>query len=225
MNKLPRHWPFSVAGAVAISSMLGYLTGATWQSLMVSAVVSGIAAFAAIFFIGRHMSHVSARLNDDAPFSWDVWMNGVKIGLMTDAHYAIIQRHALDDGRLMLAQALNLGRVALNVAGKIFVGVPLLMFWVLVVASLASPQPTIAQAWHTLDLVAIRESLRTFVHVIAAVSVVSVGISFVLGYRFGFRNHYSEAVARMIRQHCNTPTEGDISLARIVRASDVIVPR
>ena len=216
---MPKSWPAGVAGAVVVSLILGLFTGMAWPSLIVSAMLAGIAAFGSIFFLARHDARLTARFKDDAPFAWDVWMNGIKIGLITYAQYAAIQRYAFGDGRLVIAQALNLGRVALNIAGKVFVGVPLLMFWLLVVASIATPEAIteFAQAWRTANLADLTDSLRGLFHLVAMVSVMTVGVMCAIGYRFGFRNHYGEAVARMIRQQCNTPTEGEIHLSKVTR--------
>jgi len=221
---MPKKWPVGVAGAVAVSLILGYFTGTIWSSLIVSAVLAGITAFATLFFIALHDARLTARVKDDAPFAWDVWMNGVKIGRVTDAQYAAIQLYAFGDGRVVVAQALNLGRVALNIAGKAFVAVPLLMFWLIVVASIATPESITAlvEAWRTADLAALTASFRTLFYMVAMVSLLAVAITFAIGYRFGLRNHYAEAVARMIRQQCNTPAEGDIHLSKIDMAAAVV---
>lgn len=37
----------------------------------------------------------------------------------------------------------------------------------------------------------------------------------VMGHRFGFKDRYSEVVNRMLRQHCNTPAEGDVQVYEV----------
>lgn len=221
---MPKNWPAGVAGAVGVSLVIGLFTGTTGPSIMVSAVLAGIFSFATIFLLALHDALLSARVKADAPIAWDVWMNGVKIGCITDAQYAAIQRHAFSSGRWVGAQTLNLGRVALNIAGKLFVGVPLLMFWVLLVAGIATPESLteIAQAWRDADLATMKASFGTLLHFVAMVSILSVAIMFILGFRFGLRNYYTEFIARMIRQQCNTPTEGDIHLSKIDMTADVV---
>ena len=36
-----------------------------------------------------------------------------------------------------------------------------------------------------------------------------------MGFRFAFRNHYRAAIATMLRQHFNTPADGEIRLERM----------
>lgn len=207
---LPKNWPVSVAGAFAFGILFNYFTGTDWPSLIFFSVAAAAGAFVSLFFIGRYEAGLDARMNGDMPFVWEVWMRGVKIGTITDAQYAAIQRCVFSDSRLVVAQVLNLVRVALNIVGKAFVSVPLLMFWLAVVAvvlapeSISIPEPD-----------ALAESLRNLFQMVAVMSVAVVGAMVVLGYRFGFRNHYGDAVADMIRRQCNTPTEGSIYLSKV----------
>ena len=48
---MPKSWPAGVAGAVVVSLILGLFTGMAWPSLIVSAMLAGIAAFGSIFFL------------------------------------------------------------------------------------------------------------------------------------------------------------------------------
>ena len=75
----------------------------------------------------------------------------------------------------------------------------------------------IYEAMQPQDVGDLTDSLRGLFHLVAMVSVMTVGVMCAIGYRFGFRNHYGEAVARMIRQQCNTPTEGEIHLSKVTR--------
>lgn len=216
---LPKRWPVGVAGATAASFILNYFTGTDWPRLIVFSMLAAAGAFVALFFIARYDARLAARMEDDASFVWGVWMNGVKIGSITDAQYAAIQRHAFGNARLVVAQVLNLGHVALYIAGKVFVSVPLLMFWLAVATVALVPESIIeiVQVWRTAEPAALVESLRNLFHLVATVSVVAVGVMVTLGYRFGFCNHYDQAVADMIRRQCNTPTEGSISLSKIAK--------
>jgi hypothetical protein len=217
-RKLPNHLLIGVAGAVALATLMTIIDGSTtWPILVVSAVIAGITSFTAIFLLDRQDARLASRVTDDAScITWDVWMNDCKIGLIHDAQYAQMQRFAFRDGRMLFAQVLNLSRVALNIATKGLVGVPLMMFWLLVIASLPTTESIteIAATWQTAGLASIMDSLRFLFSTVVMLYVLSVGFMFAFGYRFGFRNCYAEAVARMIRRHLNMPIEGDMRLSK-----------
>lgn len=219
---MPKSWPVGVAGAFPISLALSYFAGETWPNAIISAAISSIAAFAVIFFLGRRDARLAERMSVRASLAWDVWMNGVKIGVITDAQYAAIQRAAFGDGSLVVAQALNLGQVALDIAGKVFVGVPLTMFWLLAAASVAAPESiTGLAALRSADLAALVTSSDNLLRLVGVVTAMSVILLFAFGHRFGFCNCYGEAVARMVRQQCGVPSEGDIRLSKVEMTADV----
>lgn len=222
---MPKNWAVSIAVTVAVCLILSLVIGTMpWYRAMLAAVSAGIGAFASIFLIARRDARLTARMKDDAPSVWDVWMNGVQIGQITDAQYAAIQLHAFRDLRLAVAQALNPGSVALYVAGKVFVGVPLLLFWLLVVTLMVDPEcyAEIVQVLRTADLADLTARFGNRVLLVPTLSILTVGLMVVLGSRFGFRNHYAETVARMIRQLCDTPAEGDVHLSRRDTATDTV---
>lgn len=225
LKSLPKKWPLGVAGAIGSGIIVGCITQTTLQGVLESAAAAGITSFLTIFFVARHDARLARRQKGDKPFAWDVWMNSVKVGCITDAQYAAIQRAAFGDGRLVVAQALNLGRVALNIVGELLVKVPLLLFWLLVLTTIISPESIteIAEAWRTVE----PDQLTAGVVILARLGVVAASllllIQLAIGGRFGFRNHYSQEVARQIRQQCNTPTEGDIHLSMVDMNADYVV--
>nr|WP_312130836.1 hypothetical protein [Stenotrophomonas pavanii] len=216
LKAMPKNWRYGVACSVAAGLILGFLTGKSIPLIIASGVLAGIAAFIAVYFIAKHDVHLRGRVEANAPFAWDVWMNGVKIGFITDAQYAAMQREAFGDIRLVVAQALNVGRVALNIAGNIAIAVPVVVFWIIVVAMLVSPE-TVKELWGTLlaaDLEAQMESLRYLIHLVVMSCIAATALMGAMQFRFGFRNRYTETVAGMIRQLCNTPMEADVYLSK-----------
>ena len=214
---MPKYWPVGVAVPVGICLFLSDFTGTHWPRLILWAAMVAIAAFTTMLILARHSAALKARLSDDAPFAWEVWMNGVQIGLITDGQYASIQRAAFGSGRLIVGQLFNLVHVALTIARRVFVAVPLLMFWLLVMASVVTPETVIevGQALSITDPAELANGLRPLYRWGFMMILISVSIMLGLGYRFGFRNHYDEAVGHMIRKHCNTPAEGNIKLSKV----------
>jgi hypothetical protein len=216
LNSMPTNWPIGVVAGAAISVLFGYIAGMAWQNMAVSAAISSIITFVTIFLLSRHDASLAARATGDTPFTWDIWMNGCKVGEINDVKYAQIQRSAFGNGNVVIAQMLNLGRVALNIVGKGLVDVPLLMFWLCVIFSIAAPESMgdVAAAWRAADLVSIMQIFHSLLNMAVIFYIVSIGVMFFLGYRFGFRNSYAEVVERTIRQELNIPYEGDLHLSK-----------
>lgn len=221
---MPKNWSFSVAGAFTFGLIFNYFAGTDWLRLIVFSVLAAAGACASLFFMNRHDVSLISRTRGSM-LVWDVWISGGKIGTITDSRYAEIQRTAYGDGRLIFDQIINLSHVVLNVIVKVLISVPLLMFWLFVVISIATPESIteIAHAWRTADPVALADNMRIlFQRAIMFFSVLTVGILLAFGHRFGFRNLYSEAVVQMIRQHFNLHTDGIIHLSKIEKTVEQV---
>lgn len=218
---MPKIWLIGVTGAGAVSLALSYVMDVEWPGLAISLTTSMAGATVALFFVGRYEAGLTARVQGDVQYVWDVWMNDIKIGTLTDAQYAAMQREAMGDPRLILAQLFNLGHVLLNVAGRVCAMVPMLTIGMAAVAAFVVPDSLaeFAQTWRTVEPAALIAGLQNLFEMVALVSVVWVAFKAVSGHRFGFCNQYAKSVARMIRQQCNTPTEGDIHLTRWSRGA------
>ncbi|BBL36039.1 hypothetical protein Nstercoris_02318 (plasmid) [Nitrosomonas stercoris] len=155
--------------------------------------------------------------SNDQPTIWNVYMNGVVIGKVSDAQYAAMQRMAFRDGRTALAQFFNLGRVAFVVVEKLLVTVPFLVFWSAVAIAIFSPESytDLVRELQKADQAEIMSAMYLFLQAVLVLALGLVCTGFVMGYHYEFRNLYSEAVNRMLRQHCKTPANGDVQLRRM----------
>lgn len=221
ISNMARNWAVIAAVPAVISLVVSFARDLGWPTAVVSSALAAMASIATVVLIKRYEARLTEREKGRAPFAWNVWMNGVKIGLLTDAQYAAFQRQAFGDLRLIGAQLFNLCSVAANVAGKLFVGVPLGVFWLLVMTWVAAPESIsgLVDTFRASDAATTAASLDHMFRVVGIVAVYAVMLMSVFGYRFGFRNHYGEAVSRMIRQHCSTPAEGRIHLSKVAMAN------
>ena len=164
----------------------------------------------------RYDAGLTKRMEADAPITWDVWINDVQVGTVTDAQYAAMKRHAARDGRNAAAQLFNIGQMALSVIDKLMIAVPLTCFWTAIAMAAFSPESfiEIAQELQTSGPAAITTVVRSFMQAGVLVFAILVAIMVAMGLRLGFKNCYAVAVNRMLRRHCNTPVEGDVRLSR-----------
>lgn len=226
VSNVLKRWAVLLLPAMLTSLGLGYVFGVSLR-LAVS-----VAALFATVLIGHLVfrmadARLARRAQANAPFAWDVWINDVKVGTVTDAEYAAIQCLALHDGSSAVAQLLNLGRVAMVIASRLLVGLTLGMAWSVIALVLLEPDAHIAmiRTLSNADPGALTHWTRTLVQYGALFMVVQVCGMAAMGVRFGFRNHYRAAIATMLRQHFNTPADGDIRLVRMSLRSGLPTPQ
>lgn len=220
---LPKYWPMGLAAAAAGSLFLSYLDGTTWLMSVLVACIAAATAFATIAAFSAIDARLLARIAGDAPVEWIASMNGVKIGTITDTQYAMMRRFAFGDGQLLVAQVLNMMAVALILAKAVLFGVPLAVFWLVVAVAVLEPG-LLGQAietWRSAEPAALVQGLRGAIPLVASVGVLAFGVAISAGHRFGFRNHYAEAIGNMIRRQCNTPAMGSIDLVKSDRATAI----
>ena len=220
---LPKYWPMGLAAAAAGSLFLSYVDGTTWLISMVLACIAAAAAFMTIVAVSTIDARLVARIAGDAPVEWVASMNGVKIGTITDTQYAMMWRFAFGDGQLLVAQVLNRMKVALILAKAILLGVPLAVFWLVVAVAVLEPGllRQAIETWRSAEPAALVQGLRGALPLVASIGVLAFGVAIATGQRFGFRNHYAEAIGNMIRRQCNTPTIGSIDLVKMDRATTI----
>ncbi|HFX1228566.1 TPA: hypothetical protein ACV5IO_005628 [Pseudomonas aeruginosa] len=206
--------PVAVVTSAAIAFSLGVKTPFGWLFM-----VAGAAALAFVFGYGleRKRKGFLARIAEDRPTAYTVILNDVQVGTLRDAEYARMQLAVMDDIRVFGAQVLNAGRVILNMAGKLLVAVPFVVFWLFAGAALFSPESftdSVASLKNA-DPQALLGAIRTMLHVALMVSTLTAGVMLVMGQSFGFKNLYAAAIHSRLRRHCNMPAEGDIVLVGV----------
>ncbi|MGA5726580.1 hypothetical protein ACPCHQ_21850 [Ralstonia thomasii] len=201
--------------ATAFSFLFGVQHG--WFGAVFTLVLAGLFGSCFIHLLNRYDRSLAKRIATDAPIAWDVRLNGIRIGNVSDAEYAAMQRHVLHDPRNAVAQLCNLGRMASIALDKLIALLPLLFFWGVVTLAVFAPD-SCTEAIRELqraDAAAITAAVRTALHVGVSCSVMAVALMVAMGFRFGYRNRYSDAVGRMVRLHCGASAEGDIQVWRL----------
>lgn len=211
-----RRWANSLVIAVISALLFTLLFGTyrSWLELLYVVAITAIFTTVINYLMVKHDERLTNRVEADQPAMWKVLINDVEVGTVSDSQYAVMERRAFRDGRLVLSQFFNLGRMAMKIATLLLVAVPLLFFWAALALAIFSPESymKIMQELQEADPTAIKLAARTLLEVALSAMFIALGIVLGAGYRFGFRDHYSEAVSRMLRQHCNTPAEGDVYL-------------
>jgi hypothetical protein len=219
MKPLPYAWtdfvPFVLLYLclACLIALLALNFHSTALALLSVATVLTLLGFGIQRVLLRSQEAYRRRIKANETTLWDVWVNGVKVGTVTDARYAAIQRHVYLDASHAFAQLLNLGHMAWRVIDKLMLAVPLQLIWITVGLAVFSPQSL------TLSAAELQQAAKAVFTVVLWLSVITLIIQAALGARFGFKNYYAAAVGRLLRQHCGTPAEGDVHLSRISPAA------
>ncbi len=204
--------PVAALAALGLVYVFGAFSGL--RTFLVALIAAGLAVNCLFNLLDAQLAR---RIKADAPATWHVWMNDVKIGTISDADYATIQCLALHDLGNAVAQFLNVGRIAMVVAISLFLGVPVAATWSAIVWAAVNPD-TLADVLRmaiNADFAEMTQWVWANVPLFVLTTVVTAAGMVWMGERFGFRNHYSAAIVRMLRQHFNTPADGDIRMERI----------
>lgn len=211
-----KRWAVLIVPATVASVGFGYLFGVSLRTAVCVLVLLWLVRMVSFYFNALDAS-LARRACANAPVGWGVWINDVRIGTISDAEYASIQCLALHDGGNAMAQLLNLGRVTMITASRLLVGLGLGIVWSAIALAWLAPDlhTAVIRNLHDADPAAVTRWVRTLVQYGALFMLVQLPVMALMGYRFGFRNHYRAAIATMLRQHFNTPAEGDIRLERM----------
>lgn len=216
MTNTHKKWMTHIVAGITLTLVVQIWNGINllyWFAGLVSFLIGSIGTYLLIDHLERIFTK---RIAADEDIPWTAFLNDVEIGTITDYQYAIFQLTALRDWHNMLKQLLNIGRIILNFADKMFIALPLFFFWGAVITFLFMPEQ-FGEMLVSLQTASSAELISTAQMLLKLCIMAFIGSTTIMacmGFKFGFTNHYSEAVNRMLRQHFNTPTEGNFVLYR-----------
>ncbi|MFM0265629.1 hypothetical protein [Paraburkholderia sediminicola] len=141
----------------------------------------------------------------------DVYINGIKIGVLSDLEWASIRAVALRDTSVHVKQVRNLLRVALRVVDSFYLAVPVGAFWILLAVAALYPEllSNLATAIGKEPLKAAHLAACTLFGLFIPLGVVFGLINAALGVKFGFANQYKKQRAALLRAHFGVPGDAE----------------
>lgn len=197
------------------------------QSPLCAAIFGGCISFAAAVLGGRTEREYRASLTDraekteqdtDAAITWEVRMNDVIAGQISDRELADIQSNVAGDWRVWFSQLVNVLGVPVAIIDKLLVAVPAIAFWVILAFALTDPTTLIQ------TLTAIRNASPAGIqHAVASALTTLSVLGFMLymftwllqGYTFGLRNVASDEFGQRLRRRLKISATGELQIARI----------
>jgi hypothetical protein len=207
----------ALAAPLAALIVLSFIrTDNDWIELTIIAPVLGALIFALGWLLDRYDATLTTRMQAIDQGEWEVWLNGIKLGTVTDNDYAAMQQAVLRDSRVAIEQFMNVGEVMIVVLQKLVLGLPVMVFWFGVGSALFAPEcyADLARELQKAEPTTVAAAAKRVLQCGMVFGIVTFCWMAVFGHRFGFRPCYSEAVDRILRQRFNTPVEGEIMLCR-----------
>lgn len=207
--------PTAIFSLVFVPVTLLFFSG----DLLLASLLAGAFGFGANELRQKYVRFLTDRVNTENAIAWDVEINDVKVGTITDSDYAAVRLKVFSDIHNYVAQLGNLGRMAMRVLDYCYLGIPLGVFWVMVALAVFSPDSftAIISELQKSGPAAISSGLKVGAQFIGVLMVAVVGFHFMFEFsRFGFVNRFSEATARIVRRRCGVAAEGNMTLVRWV---------
>lgn len=219
MNLKNKPWTLYILFGAIVTEIWGIWNDYSYSQWLVCWALTTGAALAAANLIKLQYLTLDKRITPEKTTEWDVYINNVRMGTVTDAQYALMQQRAYFDPRNHMAQLLNLAHSLYTVIYRVAVAVPLMIFWLGVITLTHSPETLveiiqILQIADTATLTTNIKGAHDLVFLIAVLVTLTAGLMMALGVKFGLRNVYADAVGILLRQHFKVPADGEITLCR-----------
>lgn len=183
--------------------------------LALSGAIGGLAITLLTQYEGALVQRMTAT--NGGP-EWEVQVNDVTVGSITDAAYAQVRHAVFFDVRTHILQLMNFASIANRVIDYLFLSIPLAIFWGAVACYFFAPS-TFAETLDAIRKVTPVEAgaaMSQIVKLFGAVAILVIGVHAALGRRFGFINRFDEGCNERLRRLVECPAEGKITLFRFV---------
>lgn len=164
-------------------------------------------------------SNIKKRIDQPNSPEWDVFMNGVKVGVISDADYARIGLVVFNDWRNYALAAGDLLKFVVSLTSSIVYAIPIAAFWACVVGIYFAPdsmQSLLAQI-QVVGGKGVIEFLssETFATLGLTIIVSVCGLMIAFGrYETGKISRFFKARNDALRWHLDIASVGDLSLVR-----------
>lgn len=211
-------------GGPAVGLLLIFVIGtASGMPMIEFGISAGVFALFVYFTAARYDRQLQGRIADPQPWIWQVSVNDISIGAITDADYAAILRKVLRDGNMALDHLVSCLRWTIALAAKMFFVFPVVVFWLLALLAMIIPDeamPFLTKLYVEWNEHAMKSVMLT--NIVGVIGMLSFFLAF-LSMPARALSSYKQATGRLLRLHFNTPADGDVYVSRFPRGcSDAI---
>lgn len=183
-----------------------------------------VATFLVLLGLCHEEAKLEGRINaaEGGP-RWAVWINGVRIGELTDASYAEIRRSAFFEARVHFAQLLNLLGSIHRILDWLLKTTPILLFWM--VLGLLSYAPDVfsnlVSSLQAMSAWEVAAWLSANAGSITAFAALVIGFQATIGgSTFGVIDRFDQEIGETVRRVMGCQAEGSVTLRPAVGQSE-----
>jgi hypothetical protein len=225
-----RFWHHPRTSAYLFGVVIALITYPFTQALagqyFIGGILSGCLGGLGNFFRLRYLDTIAKRQSDANEVVWDIEINMVKVGTISDSELASIELCAGTDVKNYVNQFINVFKM-LFASVEVVLSLPVVLFWGCIGVAVFAPD------LFTSTLTDMKNaSPADVVQVIKASVQLAVPVwltvflsLWIMGLRFGFRNYFEEDVALQLRRRTGTAADGQVALTRLVEGWPVIYDR
>ena len=200
--------------SVVVSFLSGVLA-ACMGGVALGHAAGGVIGFGVAFVTAvgrqRQRSSLLSRIDNPAAVQWDVVVNDVRVGVLSDAHYAGLEKAVLDDWRLYLAQAVNFVKVGVRAAEMLIFAVPVTLFWLGLGMAIFDPKEA-ASVVQSLRAASPADIVAAIAHwapagLVGAVVLMSM-YALLASPRLGYENKFRTKLGEAVRRRLHVAAEG-----------------
>lgn len=209
---------FATAAVSFLSGVLAACMAGVGLGHVAGGAVGFVVAFVTAVGRQRQRAALQSRIDKPALLHWDVVVNNVRVGALSDAQYAGLEKAVLDDWRLYGAQAVNLAKVVVRTAEMLIFAVPVTLFWLGLAVAIFDPK----------DAAVIVQGLRTAspAEIVAAVAhwaptwLVSAAVlmsmfALLASPRLGYENKFNAELGEAVRRRLRVAAVGRLMLVPV----------
>lgn len=208
-------------GDLATGAITG-LIAACITGLMAGAVfglgMGAIVAFAAARGRQGQRTALQERIDRPAAMVWEVLVNDVRVGQLSDDTYAKFEKAVHEDWRVYRAQLANLAKVVLRAAEMLLFAVPISLVWIGLAIVLIDPVAAASvvdalRAAPAAELIgAIERSLSFVTFIFVLVMILFAALA---SPRLGYVNQFTRELNFVVRRYVRVAAEGRMTLVPV----------
>lgn len=183
-------------------------------------ILAGVLAILTLFTAVSVDRRLQARITQRQPWLWQIAVNDVPVGTITDGHYAALLRGVLRNWRVAVEQLMSSLKWAAVLTGKMALISPVVLFWLLTLLAITFPDESMPMVQELfVDWQARAWDSATLKNTIGITGMLSFFLAF-FSMPARSLSRYELAADRLLRRHLNTPADGDVQVYRLPANTD-----
>ncbi|WP_176000323.1 hypothetical protein [Burkholderia vietnamiensis] len=175
----------------------------------------------------RYINSLARRSNENRPLEWDVTINSVTVGTISDSDYAAVRYYVFRDNRIWLAQLFAGVKNFWNLTKQTVLALPTALVLGAIALALFAPNEIISictsMAHASPDELSAAVSGAVWMWMTLLVVGVALRMSFSgRVFNLSLTSQFDEAIALAVRRRLGVAAEGDVWLSRVQDGRDMI---